>query len=240
MSRILIMLSAASRISLADGSSRPIGFWPEELVEPVRVFGRAGVDVTLATPGGKPAVADSAGFTPEGAGLSAARCDELRRCVDALKSQLDAPHALERLSAESFDAVFVPGGYAPMADLWTNPACGNLLTGFHDTRKPIAAVCHGPVALLSCSTSAGRWPFVGYRMTAFTDIEEKDVGLLDTLPWTAEKALTKQGARFIGASEPWKEHVVRDRHLLTGQNPASANPLAGSLLSALSDGDSRR
>ncbi|WP_438295880.1 hypothetical protein [Streptomyces sp. HUAS TT7] len=53
-------------MSLADGSSRSIGFWPEELVEPVRVFGQAGADVTLATPGGKPAVADSAGFTPEG------------------------------------------------------------------------------------------------------------------------------------------------------------------------------
>lgn len=33
--------------------------------------------------------------------------------------------------------------------------------------------------------------------------------------------------------EPWAPHVVVDRNLVTGQNPASAAPLAGELLKRL-------
>ncbi len=234
MLRIAIVLSASTRMSLTDGATRAIGFWPEELVEPVRAFAAAGAEITMATPAGRPAVPDPAGLSPEGTGLTPERCAELGHAVASLQDRLHAPQALNRIEASDFDAVFVPGGYAPMADLWADPSCGTFLTGFHQGHKPIAAVCHGPAALLGCMTSVGDWPFTGYRMTAFTDAEERDVALLDTLPWTAQQALEKRGARF-SAQSPWSEHVVTDRHLLTGQNPASAAPLAHRLLEALGD-----
>jgi putative intracellular protease/amidase len=223
---ILIMLSAAAEMPLQGGGSRPIGFWPEELVEPHQVFSQAAVQLTLATPAGRPAVPDPAGLTPEGTGATPARCHELQKTVDDLQPRLSAPEALESLTAESFDAVFIPGGYAPMVDLWASPACGSLLADFHRDDKPIAAVCHGPAALLSCMDPTGQWPFSGYKMTAFSDAEEESLGLLETIPWTVQRALTHRGAHFLSGAQPWGEHVVCDRTLLTGQNPASAAPLA--------------
>jgi putative intracellular protease/amidase len=178
MPAILITLSAATEMPLTDGTSRPIGFWPEELVEPHRVFTEAGIATTLATPGGQPAVADPAELTPEGTGETPARCRDFRKAVDVLQPSLGNPEALESLTAAPFDAVFIPGGYAPMIDLWADAACGSLIAGFHRADKPIAAVCHGPAALLSYTGPAGQWPFAGYKMTAFSDAEEKDLGLL--------------------------------------------------------------
>ncbi|MFF4602931.1 type 1 glutamine amidotransferase domain-containing protein [Streptomyces sp. NPDC001339] len=233
MPSVLILLSAATTLRLTDGSTRSVGFWPEELTEPHREFTHAGLDITLATPGGAPAVPDPAGFTPEGTGAPADRCDELRHAVERLQPHLKAPEPLENLTAGRFDAVFLPGGYAPMIDLYGEPACGTLLTDFHRAGKPMAAVCHAPAALLSCASPDGHWPFAGYRMTAFTDAEEEDLGLLRTLPWTAERALTQRGAHFLAGPQAWGEHIVHDRQLLTGQNPASAAPLARRLVALL-------
>ncbi|MFH8347931.1 type 1 glutamine amidotransferase domain-containing protein [Streptomyces sp. NPDC018045] len=233
MPHILIMLSGATRMPLTDGRSRDIGFWPEEVIEPLGLFARGGAQFTFATPDARPAAPEPSGLTPEGTGLSPERCHTLRQEVTALEGRLNTPAALRDLSSEPFDAVFIPGGYAPMVDLWADPHGGRLLTDFHHRDKPIAAVCHGPAALLACMASSGQWPFAGYRMTAFTDDEEHGVGLLSTLPWTAQQALTKRGAHFLAASQPWQTHVVEDRNLFTGQNPASAGPLAQRLLDRL-------
>ncbi|MEV5510329.1 type 1 glutamine amidotransferase domain-containing protein [Streptomyces orinoci] len=233
MPRILMILSAATQLPLTDGSCRTTGFWPEEVIEPLKEFAAAGAHITLATPGGRPAVPDPAGFTPEGAALPPDRCDTLRREVAALQGLLAQPVPLHAIKGPVQDAVFIPGGYAPMADLWSDPHCGRVLEETQRAGRPIAAVCHGPAALLSCRTPAGDWPFTGYRMTSFTDQEEKDVGLLDTLPWTAQQALTARGADFRPGPGPWREHLVQDRGLLTGQNPASARPLAARLLAVL-------
>ncbi|MFF3919588.1 type 1 glutamine amidotransferase domain-containing protein [Streptomyces sp. NPDC001852] len=236
MPHILMLLSAATRMSLTNGGTRAVGFWPEEVVAPLAVFDGAGARVTVATPDGRPAVPDPAGFTPEGTGLTPPQCEALRRDVDARHFDLSSPEPLGEAARQVYDAVFIPGGYAPMVDLWRDPQCGRVVAAAHRAGRPVAAVCHGPAALLSCTGPTGAWPFAGYRMTSFTDDEEKDVGLLDLLPWTSQRALTHRGARFLTGPGPWQEHVVEDRGLLTGQNPASAGPLAARLLTAIASG----
>ena len=52
MSRILIVLSAASTWTRADGSKCDSGVWAEEFVVMHEMFVRAGCDVDMATPGG--------------------------------------------------------------------------------------------------------------------------------------------------------------------------------------------
>jgi putative intracellular protease/amidase len=75
-------------------------------------------------------------------------------------------------------------------------------------------------------------PFAGYRVTAFTNDEEDGVGLREKAPWTAEDELVKMGVDFV-RGEIWKPFTVVDRNLYTGQNPASAAPLAQELLKVL-------
>jgi putative intracellular protease/amidase len=75
-------------------------------------------------------------------------------------------------------------------------------------------------------------PFAGYRVTAFTNDEEDGVGLRAKAKWTAEDELVDMGVDFT-RSEMWKPYTVVDRNLFTGQNPASAGPLAKEFMKKL-------
>jgi putative intracellular protease/amidase len=118
-----------------------------------------------------------------------------------------------------------------MEDLWQDADSGRLLAVGLASGKPLAIVCHAPVALLATRRD-GVSPFAGYRVTAYTNDEEDAVGLRKRAPWTAEDQLVKLGVDFV-RGEMWKPFTVVDRHLYTGQNPASAAPLAQELLKVL-------
>ena len=53
MTRVLMVISAADRWTLNDGTVHPSGYWAEEVAVPYRIFSAAGWDITVATPGGK-------------------------------------------------------------------------------------------------------------------------------------------------------------------------------------------
>ena len=57
-------------------------------------------------------------------------------------------------------------------------------------------------------------------------------GCRQNAPWTAEDQLVKLGVDFA-RGEIWRPFTVVDRDLYTGQNPASAAPLAKELLKVL-------
>ncbi|MFI7672080.1 type 1 glutamine amidotransferase domain-containing protein [Actinophytocola sp. NPDC049390] len=218
MTTALFAVTGADRLPLADGSDHPCGFWPEELATPHRVMRAAGVDIVVATPGGVPPTADPAGMAPE-----------WRSYLDTVQD-LAAPRVLEDADPEAYDLLFVPGGHAPMVDLAESAAFGALVRAMVEFGRPVAAVCHAPAAFLPAAAADGGWLFSGYRMTAFTNEEEGDTGLRERMVWLAEDRLRAAGGMFSASSRPWGEHVVVDRTLHTGQNPASAGPLARGLL----------
>jgi len=61
---------------------------------------------------------------------------------------------IEQQGYAHFDAVYIPGGHAPMQDLLKSTALGRLLVAFHHRNKATALVCHGPIALLSTLPNA--------------------------------------------------------------------------------------
>jgi putative intracellular protease/amidase len=69
-------------------------------------------------------------------------------------------------------------------------------------------------------------------MTAFTDEEERQVGLAEHLPWLVEERLRHAGAQFE-SGPAWGSYVVVDGNLITGQNPGSAAAAAEEILKAL-------
>jgi putative intracellular protease/amidase len=152
---------------------------------------------------------------------------------ETLKSaeELRRPIKLSDARLDDYDAVYYPGGHGPMEDLWEDADSGRLLTAALASGKPLAIVCHAPVAILA-TRRKGISPFAGYRLTAYTNDEEDAVGLRARAPWTAEDELVKLGADFT-RGEMWKPYTVVDRNLYTGQNPASAGPLAQEILKVL-------
>jgi putative intracellular protease/amidase len=101
-----------------------------------------------------------------------------------------------------------------------------------DEGKLVVSVCHGPAGLLPAIRADGTWVFQGYRLTSFTNTEEAAVGLAEKVPFLLESRLRELGGIFQ-AGTPWMPHVVADRNLITGQNPASSGGVAQVALARL-------
>ena len=65
----------------------------------------------------------------------------------------------------------------------------------------------------------------GHKVTCFTNEEEDLVKLSAAMPFMLETALVERGAEFDAAPAFQEKVHVSDR-IITGQNPASATPLA--------------
>lgn len=220
MSKILFVMTGVDHWTLKDGSKHPSGFWAEEFVAPYQAFTAAGHEVVVATPGGVVPTADPASATPETAEVLAGA------------AELRSPLTLAQVTLADYAAVFYPGGHGPMEDLAVSAESGALLTAALGSGRPLGVVCHAPAALLAAVRPDGSPTFAGYRLTGFTNAEETQAGLADKAPWLLQDRLVELGADFV-EGEPWAPHVVVDRNLVTGQNPASSAPLAAALLAAL-------
>lgn len=225
MSSILMVLTSHSRLG---NSGRATGVWLEEFATPYYVLIDAGHSVELASPQGGAIPIDPASRE------ASAQTDATRRLeADGLRTGLlSRSRALSELDAGRFDAVFYPGGHGPMWDLAVDPVNAGLLKAFWQAGKPVAAVCHGVAALLAARSDAGDALFSGRRLTAFTDAEERRVGLDEVVPFLLQDKLVLAGAIFEEAP-PFSPHTVVDGQLVTGQNPASAQGAAQALVELL-------
>jgi putative intracellular protease/amidase len=197
---------------------------------PYDALSRAGHEIVVATPGGTVPYVDAMSLRPSMAG-SAEIAEQLEGILRSAE-ELRRPIQLANARMDDYDAVYYPGGHGPMEDLWRDADSGRLLIAALASGKPLAIVCHAPVAILATRRD-GVCPFAGYRVTAITNDEEDGVGLLEKALWTAEDELVKLGVDYV-RDEMWKPFTVVDRNLYTGQNPASAGPLAEELLKVLS------
>ena len=72
----------------------------------------------------------------------------------------------------------------------------------------------------------------GKKVTGFTNTEEEGVGLTDVVPFLVEDMLTANGGTYQKGDD-WASFVVTDGKLVTGQNPASSEEAARTLLALL-------
>ncbi|KAI0321798.1 class I glutamine amidotransferase-like protein, partial [Amylostereum chailletii] len=78
----------------------------------------------------------------------------------------------------------------------------------------------------------GKSIFAGKKATGFSNIEEEQVDKVKEVPFLLEDRINKLGGTYERA-DPWGVKVVHDGNLITGQNPASAGPLAEEVLKTL-------
>ena len=185
-----ILMIVTSHDQMGD-TGHKTGIWLEELAAPYFRFRDAGADITLASPkGGQPPL-DPNSQVPDALTDATARFEKDDTAQKAFANTV----TLDGLKADDYDAIFYPGGHGPLWDLATDAKSIALIEAFVAQDKPVAAVCHGPAALVNAKTTDGKPLVAGKKVPGFTNDEEKAGGLENVVPLSIEDEFNKQGGR---------------------------------------------
>lgn len=144
-------------------------FEDEELTSPLQAMKEAGADVTI--------VGDKSGAKYRG---------------KRHRAEIVSDAAVDEVNPLDFDAVIVPGGYAPDKMRLHQPMI-DLVKQAYENERLIAAVCHGPQLLISADIVRGK------RMTSWPSVAVD---------------LKNAGAEWVD------EGVVKDGNLITSRKPS--------------------
>lgn len=218
-SRALLVLTSNDDL----GGVRKTGYYVGEAADPWRVFTDAGYTVDIASIAG--------GVPPEDGRNEEDPTQQAFLNDPHIASQLQDTRRLADVDTNGYDIVFFVGGHGTMWDFPTSPDVDRVGREVYENGGVVAAVCHGPAALVNVTLSNGEPLVSGKRVTGFTNDEEAAVGLTDTVPFLLADALNAQGATHVPGPN-FTENVVVDGRVVTGQNPQSASGVARAALAA--------
>ena len=158
------------------------GFEDAELIEPLRAMKDAGARVVVVGSGSQPSYKGKRG-----------------------KATIRVDVAADKVDAEDFDAIIIPGGYAPDKMRLHQPMI-DLVRKTCDSGKLVAAICHGPQLLISADIVRGR------RVTSWPSVAVD---------------LRNAGADWVN------EHLVQDGNLITSRKPADLPRFNKAIIEAL-------
>jgi len=113
----------------------------------------------------------------------------------------------DKVQASDFDAIVVPGGYAPDR-LRRYPAVTSLVREIFNQGKVVASICHGAWVPISAGIMRGR------KATCFSGIKDD---------------VTNAGATYLD------QEVVQDGNLITSRVPEDLPAFCRTIISALKD-----
>jgi putative intracellular protease/amidase len=223
--KILIVLTSHDQLG---NTGKKTGFWLEEFAAPYYVLADAGAVITLASPAGGQPPLDPKSDEP---GAQTAATERFKR-DSAAQAALANTLKLSDISSDDYDAVFYPGGHGPLWDLAEDRHSIALIETMYAAGKPVAAVCHAPAVLRHAKAPDGSPLVKGKSVTCFSNTEEDAVQLSTVVPFMLEDELKAKGAHYSRADD-WQTHAVTDGKLITGQNPASSELVAKTVLELL-------
>jgi len=172
--------------SMLDGKRIAIlaeeGFEDSELIEPLRAMKEAGARVVIVGSGSQESYRGKRG-----------------------RATIKVDVTADKVKAEDFDAIIVPGGYAPDKMRLHQPMI-DLVRKAHDLGRVIAAICHGPQLLISADIVSGR------RLTSWPSVAVD---------------LKNAGANWVD------EPLAQDGNLITSRKPADLPRFNKAIIEAL-------
>jgi len=157
-------------------------FEDSELTEPLKAMKEAGAQVFVVGSGSQTSYKGKRGKA-------------------TIKVDIDA----DKVRAEDFDAIIIPGGYAPDKMRLHQPMI-DLVKKAHDLGRVIAAICHGPQLLISADIVRGR------RVTSWPSV-------------TVD--LKNAGANWVD------EPMVKDGNIITSRKPSDLPLFNSAIIQAL-------
>jgi|SRR5690554_1815179 len=220
--KVLIIVSNANAIG---PNNRRTGVFLPEVAHPYAEFDKAGFHIDFASLTGDTPYLDALNLADDSDNLKFLTGDGWDLMQKACK--------LEDVDTSVYDAIFVPGGLAPMVDMPENELLKKVIVETYERGAIISAVCHGPVSFLNAKLSDGSYLVDSKNISSFTTREEDNYARAD-VPFDLQTALEAQGAIFHEA-EPWTDNSIQDGRIVTGQNPASAKSVGEKVVALLTE-----
>jgi putative intracellular protease/amidase len=226
--RVAIVLTNHGQLG---DTGKPTGFYLSEATHPYEVFHASGYEIDFVSPKGGLAPMDGVDASDP---INAAFLAD-----ESLVARTKQTTPIAAVDPARYDAVFFSGGHGTMWDFPDDPGVQALIRAVYERGGVVAAVCHGPAAIVNARLSDGSYLVKGKEVSAFTDEEETAVALETVVPFALESTLRERGAIFVEAPNFEKKVAVSER-LVTGQNPASATGVAEAVVVLLEQDGSRR
>lgn len=223
--RALIVVTSHDK--MGDTNERT-GLWLAEMTHPYHELTEAGIEVELASIKGGAAPID-----PRSLGED----DEINKAFMAnprTRSLLDNTLKLADVNPNHYQAIVFAGGHGTVWDFSDSQAVNDIGYAIYQQGGFVAAVCHGPAALLNIRDTQGNLIIDGKQVAGFSNAEEEAAGLTDVVPYLLQDELVKSGADYL-EGDMFESFVVQDGRLITGQNPQSAMELGKTLAASLAE-----
>lgn len=167
------------------------GYEQSELLEPVDALRKAGATVEVVS----------------------LREGEIRGWKGSDWAQsVEVDRTLDDVTAEDYDGLVIPGGQINPDLLRVDERAVRFVRAFHDAKKPIGAICHGPWLLVEAGVVQGR------RMTSYQSIRTD---------------LKNAGAEWVD------EAVVVDEGIVTSRRPGDLPEFCTKLVEEMAEGKHR-
>ncbi|PZR09526.1 MAG: type 1 glutamine amidotransferase domain-containing protein, partial [Flavobacterium psychrophilum] len=144
MKKVLIIVSNANAIG---PNNRRTGNFLPEVAHPYGEFARANYQIDFASLTGDTPYLDDL--------QSAADPDNLAFLTGKGWADMQKAVKLSTVDVSKYDAIFVPGGLAPMVDMPEHTLLKQVIKETYERGAVVGAVCHGPVSLLNVKLSDG-------------------------------------------------------------------------------------
>lgn len=236
--KILFIMSAADTLELNKGEKlRQTGVFLNEFYLAYKSVLENEYTVDFATPNGIVATIDKESVHDKyWKGLLTVKNEALKFVKN--DSSFNNPITLEKAIENKTDYIglVIPGGQGLMVDLKDDKNIPVLLKYFAKENKPTGLICHAPSLILTIPKEEN--PYIGFKVNSVSPFEEFVIErfIMKGKPKNRKiaKHLKKLGLKYK-QKFPKADYAVKDRYLVTSQNPFSSNSFNTLYLEALTE-----
>ncbi len=236
--KVLFVMSAADTLELNNGEKlRQTGVFLNELYFAYKSLTEAGYSVDFATPNGTVATMDEESINDKYWKDNLELKNEALEFVET-DSSFNNPKTLEKAieNRSNYIGLIIPGGQGLMIDLENDKNIPVLLQYFAKEQKPTGLICHAPSLILTIPKDEN--PYLGFKVNSVSPLEEFVIERFIMKGKPKNRKIAKQLKKLgliYKQGLPKANFAVKDRNLVTSQNPYSGEAFNGLYLKSLTE-----
>jgi len=217
MKKVLIV---ETNIQYYPRTNTPTGLWLGETAEFVDEMEQKKIKVGYVSPKG--------GYVPIDPRSMKYVDDSIMRIYkdeDFIERALSNTMKPKDVNPSEYIAIYYTGGHGVMWDFPDNEALQKIALSIYQNQGYLLSVCHGIAGLFNIKNEKDQYVIAHKKITGFSTTEEIIARKKSDVPFLNEKMAKDRNAIFV-KKRFYKNHVIQDGRIITGQNPFSVRSVA--------------